>query len=213
MPHSRNQGAPRYSAADVKTLATSLIEQHQLKTVAHKVLATQIARALMAGRLAEATRAIALLPPPPARVDVSEQTVSAAQARAKLTEIVMNAAAAYQMEEGHSESAEVAALKAQVESLQDECKHLRGTKPRQLPPPSDKPVTSGASASTAPTSAPPSLPEAARPSCWDDTANGRAWHAWRNAGGYDRGGTYGPSPWDDGLSAQGWINRLNRREW
>jgi hypothetical protein len=166
--------------------------------------------ALVAGNLAEVVRALALLPPV-VRTEAS-RTVSAEQARAKLFEMIMNAKRADQVEAERDESAELTALRAQVASLQDECKHLRGTKPRQLPPPSNKPMPKAApEAKPTPPSAP--APAASPPQNWDSTPHGQAWHRWRNSGGSDGGNAYAPAPGSDGAPVLGWLSRLNAREY
>jgi len=204
-------------AKEAEAIYASLIKHHGLSTPYHRAVAAQITAALQRGDLDRATKAIALLPAPRAIVDHSP-TVSAEVARAKLTTLVMNAVHAHQFEEGNAESAEVAALKAQVESLQDECKHLRGSKPRQLPPPARKPMAKAAASekgapAPASVSSPAPAPSATVPGQWDASPSGRAWHAWNNAGGAASSGLYGPAPGSDGLPAAGWINRLNSREW
>ena len=166
----------------------ALVESRGIRSAFDRALAQEITDALVAGNLAEVVRALALLPPV-VRVEGSSRTVSADAARAKLTELVLNAKAADQFEAAQAEQTEVEQLRAQVASLQDECKHLRGTKPRQLPPPS--PTVSGQ---------------------WDRSENGRAWHAWNAAGG-SSGGNYGSVFSSDGLPVQGWLDQLNRREW
>jgi hypothetical protein len=200
---------------EAEAIYNSLIRHHSLSTPYHRALAGQITTALMRGDLDRATRAIALLPPVPHAI-VSEPTVSPSAARKKITDLIRNAVAAHQAEEGRGESTEVASLRAQVESLQDECRHLRGTKPRRLPKPTDKPVAKSAAdpkADARPASPPTPPPDPTKPGQWDASPSGQAYHAWNAAGGAVSSGTYGPVPGSDGLSAQAWINRLNSREW
>jgi hypothetical protein len=201
---------------NVKEIAASLIQQHQLTSSYHRAFAWRIAIAIDKGDLAEATRAIALLPPA-LRAIVSEPTVSPSAARKKIEDLIRNAVAAHQTEEGRApENSEIAVLRAQVESLQDECRHLRGTRPRRLPKPTDKPVAKSAADPKTATPSPSPVPRAAdptRPGEWDASASGQAWHSWNNSGGAVPSGTYGPMSGSDGLPAQAWIDRLNRREW
>jgi hypothetical protein len=202
-------------AKEAEAIYASLIKHHSLSTPYHRALAGQITAALMRGDLDRATRAIALLPAPRATVDHSP-AVSASDARKKLTDLVLNHVVAYQFEEGQSESAEVAALRAQVASLQDECRHLRGSKPRALPAPTREPMQKAAAlekGTPSSASAPAPAPSATVPGQWDASPEGRAWHAWNNAGGAVSSGLYGPAPGSDGLPAAGWISRLNFREW
>jgi hypothetical protein len=200
--------------SEVRAVFDSLVKQHGLKSSFHRVLAWQISTALSKGELSEATRALALLPAPRGIVDHSP-TVSAASARKRFEELVWNHVAAHQFEQGNVESAEVAALRAQVESLQDECRHLRGTKPRALPPPSRKPIQKAAASEKAPTPASSPAPRAADPTRageWDASENARKWREWNAAGGATAG-NYGSVFSNDGLTAAGWISRLNSREW
>jgi hypothetical protein len=199
-------------AKEAEAIFNSLIKHHSLSTPYHRALAGQITQALMRGDLDRASRAIALLPSPRAIVDHSP-TVSASTARQKLTELVLNACAAHQMEEGRDESAEIAALKAQVESLQDECRHLRGSKPRQLPPPTRKPMAGAArsSSSSSSTSAPSPASAPSQPQRGESTT--QAYYRYMAAGGAASAGLYGPVPGSDGLPAAGWISRLSQREW
>jgi len=191
----------------------ALVESRGIRSAFDRALAQEITDALVAGNLAEVVRALALLPPV-VRVEGSSRTVSADAARAKLTELVLNAKAADQFEAAQAEQTEVEQLRAQVASLQDECKHLRGTKPRQLPPPSKPGATAtkpaAATPKPAPAAAPPPSPTVSGQ--WDRSENGRAWHAWNAAGG-SSGGNYGSVFSSDGLPVQGWLDQLNRREW
>jgi len=72
--------------SEVRAVFDSLVKQHGLKSSFHRVLAWQISTALSKGELAEATRALALLPAPRGVVDHSP-TVSASSARKKLTDL------------------------------------------------------------------------------------------------------------------------------
>jgi hypothetical protein len=129
-------------------------------------------------------------------------------------------------EESAVQSGALAEALARIEQLEDEARHLRGTKPRRLPAPSEKPLKPVAK--TAPTadanasksdakassgakpppasSSPSSTPSPARPS-------EPAWRSWYYNGGGDTSGTFGPTPWSDNQSAGGWLSRLNSRAW
>jgi hypothetical protein len=185
----------------------ALVESRGLRSAFDLALATEITDALVAGNLAEVVRALALLPPVIVRADRSGRIVSAEQARAKLTTLVMNAVAADQIETGRAEQTELDAARARIASLEDECAHLRGSKPRRLPAPSAKPMKSAAAApKPAPAvAAPPSLPPSAPPPTgpnWDASENGRRWANHYYGGGGDRGETLGA-----------FFSRINGREY
>jgi hypothetical protein len=177
-------------------------------------------------------------------VDVKTgSTASATTARERLWVLVSNAIAADQIEKGQAEfendQVEASALQAAQEHialLQDEIAHLRGSRPRRLPPPSDKPVAKKSDAAVVAKSAPK------QPADWDPIVNG----LWRPpVAGELVSREASPSPsaapppsppppqnWDsspggkawhqwansggysnDGLAAAGWISRLNARAW
>ena len=119
----------------------ALVEQRNITDTFNQALAREVVDALVRGDLAEAVRALALLPPV-VRTDSSSRMVSSEQARAKLFEMVMNARAADQVEDERTERTALQTAEARIASLEDEIKHLRGVKPRQLPPPTNKPMSS-----------------------------------------------------------------------
>ena len=87
----------------------ALVEQRNITDTFNQALAREVVDALVRGDLAEAVRALALLPPV-VRTDSSSRMVSSEQARAKLFEMVMNARAADQVEDERTErTAEIAA--------------------------------------------------------------------------------------------------------
>jgi hypothetical protein len=201
----------------------ALVEQRNLTSAFDRALAMEVVDALVRGDLAEAVRALALLPTPAVRVETS-RTVSASDAKERLLELVLNAIAADQFEADQADQGDLQAARARIASLEDEVKHLRGVKPRRLPAPSEKPVArksdadttaanfqvTGKSKSAAAKPAADPAPAASAPSppsppsqSWDASPGGQAWHQWRAAGGY--GG--GDAP------AQGWIDRLNAKSW
>src|SRR6516165_4725850 len=80
----------------------ALVEQRNITDTFNQALAREVVDALVRGDLAEAVRALALLPPV-VRTDSSSRMVSSEQARAKLFEMVMNARAADQVEDERTE--------------------------------------------------------------------------------------------------------------
>jgi len=200
----------------------ALVESRQLKSAFDLALATEITDALVAGNLAEVTRALSLLPPVVQRVGRTGKTVTAEQAKDKLWQAYLDNRAAYEHDvasgraepdntgiktddQHRDDDAEVADLRRQVESLQDEILHLRGTRPRRLPPPSDKPIV--------PTRKPAPAPDSARKSATPTPApppgqaslyrpSERAWSSWYYSGG---GG--------GGESLGSFFSRINGREY
>ena len=116
----------------------ALVEQRNITDTFNQALAREVVDALVRGDLAEAVRALAMLPAPVVRADRSGRTVSSEQAREKLLQLVLNAKAADQFDIDQADHTELAAAQARIASLEDEVKHLRGVKPRQLPPPNAK---------------------------------------------------------------------------
>jgi hypothetical protein len=98
----------------------ALVEQRNLTSAFDRALAMEVVDALVRGDLAEAVRALALLPAPAVRVETS-RTVSAADAKAKLFALVENAIAADKVEAEQHEQREVAALRAEVARLRAKC--------------------------------------------------------------------------------------------
>ena len=104
----------------------------------------------------------------PPRVAHTAETHGAAYARAKVLELILNHKAAAQIDEADAgddgADAEIAALQARILSLEDECKHLRGSKPRQLAGPNSKPMrpVAKAKATTTKTAAKPAAKATAK---------------------------------------------------
>jgi hypothetical protein len=75
----------------------------------------------------------------------AEASVTAAHARERVMQLIMSAIKADEVEAEQADAAGIeveqsalAAAEARIASLEDEIKHLRGVKPRQLPPPNAK---------------------------------------------------------------------------
>jgi hypothetical protein len=94
---------------------------------------------------------------PPERVEPA--AVGASDARARILQMILNAQAAdaieqadADQEEAEAENSALQAAEARIQQLEDEVLHLRGVKPRMLPPPSAKPLkaTKSESAKAAP---------------------------------------------------------------
>jgi hypothetical protein len=202
--------------AEASAIYKSLCQQYALSSPFHCAMARQIAAAMLRGDLAEANRAIALLPQPVARVDASGKTVGVSEVRAKIRMLVANAIAADQIEEGCAGDSELADAHRRIESLEDEIKHLRGSKPRQLPPPSRAAMPEiserkGPIGSTAAPSSSTPAPSASSGSTPLHRPSEGAWNAWRAAGGdpapISSGGGGG------GESLGGFFSRINGREY
>jgi hypothetical protein len=99
-----------------REVLSSLIESRNITTPFSKALAVSVVNAVCSGDLANAVKALAMLPPV-TRGEVSATTMSAEHARERLLELVLNACAADQFEAEQVEKREVAALKAEVAEL------------------------------------------------------------------------------------------------
>jgi hypothetical protein len=88
---------------------------------------------------------------PAVDVKMGTTTVSAATARAKLLQLVLDARAADKFEDDQADRSDLQAALARVAALEDEVLHLRGVRPRRLPPPTDKPLRSVDRSATEPT--------------------------------------------------------------
>jgi hypothetical protein len=136
---ARAQGPKAKPFTSSAEIYEALVEQRNLTSAFDRALAMEVVDALVRGDLAEAVRALALLPAPAVRVETS-RTPSAAQARAKLLELVLNAKAADKIEADQADQSDLQAALARVAALEDEVLHLRGVRPRRLPPPSETPI-------------------------------------------------------------------------
>ena len=95
---------------------------------------------------------------------VADARVTESDAREKLWTLIMNARAADQHEQGEVEVTALQEAERRIASLEDEIKHLRGVKPRHLPPPADKPLDKQATKLAAtPAKAEPAAPECGKP--------------------------------------------------
>jgi hypothetical protein len=77
---------------------------------------------------------------PAVDVRMGTTTVSPATVRAKLLQLVLDARAADQVEGDQVEASALQEAERRIQQLEDENLHLRGVRPRQLPPPTDKPL-------------------------------------------------------------------------
>jgi hypothetical protein len=185
-----------------------------------------------------------------ARAERGEELSEADALRLRLAQLEEQPTPVVEPDEPMATPGALAEALARIEQLEDEARHLRGTKPRRLAPPSEKPLkpvtksepakpTTAANASksdanasssakpppgydpitnglwrspvAASAASPAPAPAPPRSENWDDTPNGQAWRQWHDAGG--GGGPFGPTPWSDGLPAQGWLSKLNGREY
>jgi hypothetical protein len=155
--HTRRRAKPKPIKSS-EEIFQALVAQRNLTSPFDLALATQITNSLVAGDLAEAVRALQHLPAP-VRFEAGSQTLGAADARARILQLIMNAKAAdaieeaaAEQEEAEAENSALQAAEARIQQLEDEVLHLRGVKPRMLPPPSAKPLkaTKSESAKAAP---------------------------------------------------------------
>jgi hypothetical protein len=217
---------PDQIKAKAAEVYASLVKHHRLTAPHHLAMARQISAALLRGDLSEANRGIALLPAPPPSIRVDHSpTPSAADAKEKMWRLFEDNQAAWLHdvasgraepddagdEPGHDDVEEVAALHRRIESLEDEVKHLRGTRPRRLPAPSKSampeiskpkgPIASAA-APAAPSSPVKVTPLPKREPLYRPSE--AAWNSWRAAGG-------DPAPMSPGGSGGESLSSFFRR--
>ena len=189
-----------------------MIAERRITSGLHRTIALKIVNALATNNVVLAEKLLSHLPAVCAEVREGS-THGSAGARQHVVELIMSAIAADQVEaeqakaEGAAgKNAALQAAEARIAALEDEVLHLRGVKPRQLPPPA-KPAATAEPAQRI-NGGPPvaksgeetkrqmdAANEGARASTFEImTAPGRAWE---------------PQPTTEGV--YGWIDRLNRR--
>jgi hypothetical protein len=187
---------------DANEIFEALCESRNLTSAFDRRLAEAVTDSLCSGNLAEAVRGMALLPPI-VRAE-GAPTMSATDARAKVLALVMNAKAAWLLEAGLTPDDEydIERLREKVFQLQAELRARRGASAPAVEPvaapampepdmtnvtplrPEPKAEPKGAAAA-APVEPVTPLPEPTQ--SWDSTPGGKAWHTWRNNGGYSNG--------------------------
>jgi len=191
-----------------------LIAERRITSGLHRTIALKIVNALAENNVALAEKLLTHLPAVCGEVR-DAQTHGTSSARERVLQLIVSAVAADQVEaeqaqaEGAAvEQSALQAAEARIAALEDEVLHLRGVKPRQLPPP----VMPAATAQVAPggriNGGVPVAKDAATTMRQMDEANARAGASMRQIMS-EPGRPWEPQPSGDGVYS--WLYRLNGR--
>jgi hypothetical protein len=107
-----------------------------------------------------------------ARAERGEELSEADRLRLRLAQLEQLAPTAELEDHPAAQSGALAEALARIEQLEDEARHLRGTKPRRLPPPSEKPLKPVTKSARAESAKPAADPAPKQPANWDACVNG-----------------------------------------